>query len=238
MIGKIARNLDQSGWFWLSFIDWALEWGENSRRERNSKNKFEHYKFVLSKIISRYSHEKTYTSRYESHYYVDFTHWLRDIDPEDVYKRQEVKDLFGLKNLTSAELMYYMIHFPFEKTPFNPVLRTANKLERLYRKPFNLKLLEKVDEELCNTSLFKELTSLQKICDINDLDYDWIEDNQIIHDFKFSSGGYTFLEQFENLNLLSFCIDVLKVDDAKIIENFEQNELHQFIRDLWNGSRV
>ena len=63
--------------------------GRESEKRKNSKNKFEHYKFVLSKIASWYGHEKTYSSRYESDYYVEFIRWLKNIDPENVNKRQE-----------------------------------------------------------------------------------------------------------------------------------------------------
>ena len=82
------------------------------------------------------------------------------------------------------------------------------------------------------------MTYLRQICDIHDLDYEWIDENQVIYDFKFSKNGGTFLDELSNLNLLSFCIDVLKVDDEKIIRNFEQNQLHPTIRELWDGSRV
>lgn len=230
MIETINPNLDQFGWFWLSFIDWALEWGENSRREENSKNKFEHYKFILSKIAGWYSHEKTYPSRYESDYYVEFIRWLKNTDPKSAEKRQQIKHLFGLKNLTSQELEYELRKLRWDdtakkrKSKINFDNVDAEKLVKLLKTR--------------NPLVEREFIELPNICDIHDLDFEWIEDGQIIFDGKLPTGGYVFLEELEHLNLLSFCVDVLKTDDEKMISNFEQSELHSVIRDLWNGSRV
>jgi hypothetical protein len=232
LIKTISPKLDQFGWFWLSFIDWALEWGENSRREENSKNKFEHYKFILSKIASRYSHEKTYSSRYESNYYVEFIRWLKHLDPENADKRQKVKDLFELKNLTSPELKYELGLLRWDDTPKSNISFDNVDAEELVK---HLKTYNPVKR---NQVVERKFTYLQKICDIHDLDFEWIEDGQIIFDGKLPTGGYVFLEELEHLNLLSFCVDVLKTDDEKMISNFEQSELHSVIRDLWNGSRV
>ena len=228
LIETINPNLDQFGWFWLSFIDWALEWGENSRREENSKNKFEHYKFVLSKIASWYSHEKTYPSRYESNYYVEFIRWLKNLDPENADKRQKVKDLFGLKNLTSTEL-------EFELGQLRS--KTTRSQEKIDLKNVDWQKLVKILKTR-NPLVEREFIELQKICDIHDLDIEWIEEGQITFDSSIPTGGYTFLNELKHLNLLSFCIHVLKADDEKLISNFEQNELNQVIRDLWDGSKV
>jgi hypothetical protein len=230
LIEAINPNLDRFGWFWLSFIDWALEWGENSRREENSKNKFEHYKFILSKIAGWYSHEKTYPSRYESDYYVEFIRWLKNTDPNSAEKRQQIKHLFGLKNLTSQELEYELRKLRWDdtakkrKSKINFDNVDAEKLVKLLKTR--------------NPLVERDFIELPNICDIHDLDFEWIEDGQIIFDGKLPTGGYVFLEELEHLNLLSFCVDVLKTDDEKMISNFEQSELHSVIRDLWNGSRV
>lgn len=216
---QTAAQLDQFGWFWLSFIDWALEWGENSRRK---ENKFEHYKFVVSEIASQYSRDKTHASRYESNSYLEFFSWLRDRDPDNASERQHIKELFGLKNLTSEQLRWGL-----DPSLFESLTQTRQN-----------KLLAKIEKNIQNQRFFKDMTYLRQICDIHDLDYEWIDENQVIYDFKFSNNGGTFLDELSNLNLLSFCIDVLKVDDEKIIRNFEQNQLHPTIRELWDGSRV
>ena len=196
LIETISPKLDQFGWFWLSFIDWALEWGENPRREENSKNKFEHYKFVLSKIASWYGHEKTYSSRYESDYYVEFIRWLKNIDPENVNKRQEVKDLFGLKNLTSPELNYELHKLEAESTVWKPIDWGKVDVEKVL---LQLKSMKRVTG-------YNPFENLPKICDIHDLDFDWIEDGQIIFDASIPTSGYHFLDELEILNLLSFVL--------------------------------
>lgn len=198
------------------------------RREENSKNKFEHYKFVLSKITSWYSHEKTYSSRYESNYYVEFIRWLKNLDPENADKRQKVKDLFGLKNLTSTELEIELSQLRS---------KTTRSREKINSDNVDVQKLVKYLKTR-NPMVKRQFIELQKICEIHDLETKWIDDDLIIYDFKFSPDSYTFQDELKDLNLLSFCIDVLKSDDEKLISNFEQNELNQVIRDLWNGSKV
>ena len=66
------------GWFCLSIIDWAIEWGLNERREQNDKNKFPQMpKFI--EILSKVFREENVPVKFKSNLIEQFEQVFDDL---------------------------------------------------------------------------------------------------------------------------------------------------------------
>ena len=73
------------GWFCLSIIDWAIEWGLNERREQNDKNKFPQMpKFI--EILSKVFREENVPVKFKSNLIEQFEQVFDDLGAAQLSK--------------------------------------------------------------------------------------------------------------------------------------------------------
>lgn len=209
LLDKLKKKMDKHGLFFASFIDWALEWGENDRR---AENKFQTYHFFIERLVEKFGSN---TSYFISKPFNELLGFIWMTDENSPTQRDKIKEILGIKMMDADHLVNGQMFLLGD---------TKNDNENSEWKEFvsvepgiSFKQLSRAKEVSCPEPVLRGVYQ-----DLNQSKS--AEKNDPITLIKM-------------LNQIVFNRDVMRVDVQELVSEFEKSPKPKLIENLWNSCK-